>query len=105
MRRSFAAVPGEDARRTDHGRKRSKQRSSGSSGASADSKAGAKEGAVREIFDATKSKYAMSATENAKYGLPQYLVNRQNEDFGPNELENPEDVKAMSKQEVSRLAA
>lgn len=76
MRRSFAAVPGDDAKRTDHGRKRSKKRSSGSSEASADSKAGAQQGAAREIFDATKSKYAMSATENAKYGLPQYLINR-----------------------------
>lgn len=42
MRRSFAAVPGEDAKRTDHGRKRSKKRSSESSGASVDSKAAAK---------------------------------------------------------------
>jgi len=55
------------------------------------------EGAAREIFDASKSKYAMSASENAEYGLPEYLVNRQKEDFGQNELKNPEDVKAMKR--------
>jgi hypothetical protein len=46
----------------------------------------------------------MSAAEKAAYGLPTYLANRQNEDFGPNELKNPEDVKAMNRQEESRLA-